>query len=293
MSGTIVLEQGPARAVIARRGAEPLSWTVGPRSLLWSADPAWWSRTSPILFPVVGWTRGGRILVDGTAYAMGVHGFAADAAFAVEERGEDRVTLVLDDDAESRARFPFRFRLAVEYRLTATALSARLSVANPGRGALPYAVGLHPGFRWPFDGGEPESYEIVFAEPETPEVPVITAGGLFSSRRRPVPLIGRRLPLSAALFAREALCFLDLRSRSLRFVAPSGAALEATFPDFPHVALWSRPGAPFLSIEVWTGHGDPEDFAGDVTEKPSMRLLPPGSQAEHHAAFRLLDPAAA
>ena len=31
---------------------------------------------------------------------------------------------------------------------------------------MPYAFGLHPGFRWPFAGGDIEDYAIVFDEEE-------------------------------------------------------------------------------------------------------------------------------
>ena len=116
---------------------------------------------------------------------------------------------------------------------------------------------------------------------------MIAAGGLFAARWRPVPLQGRRLRLSHRLFEREALCFLDASSRSLRFRAPSGLSIGVAVDDFPHWALWSRPGAPFLCIEAWTGYGDPEDFSGEITQKPSMRLLPPGSEGGHAAVFSL------
>jgi hypothetical protein len=93
------------------------------------------------------------------------------------------------------------------------------------------------------------------------------------------------LLLSEDLLANEALCFLNARSRSLRFVAPDGAAIRLELQDFPHIALWSRPPASFLCIEAWTGYGDPEGFAGDISAKPSMRFLPAGARAEH--AIRL------
>ena len=35
--------------------------------LLWPGDPAIWADVSPILFPVVGWTRDGEERVDGVA----------------------------------------------------------------------------------------------------------------------------------------------------------------------------------------------------------------------------------
>ena len=100
----------------------------------------------------------------------------------------------------------------------------------------------------------------------------------WSATTRPVPLDGRDLPLTDELLANEALCFLDVRSGGLRFRSPDGSAIQIETEGFPHLALWTRPGAPFLSVESWTGHGDPEGFSGDITEKPSIRLLPAGRE---------------
>ncbi|HYF55756.1 MAG TPA: aldose 1-epimerase family protein, partial [Salinarimonas sp.] len=80
-----------------------------------------------------------------------------------------------------------------------------------------------------------------------------------------------------------ALVLRDARSRWMRLEAPSGAAIAVEAEDFPHLALWTRPGAPFLSLETWTGHADPEGFSGDIADKPGMRLLAPGASAAHRA----------
>lgn len=280
------LVAGSDEAEIQFAGAELLKWRVAGRDLLWTADPAVWPRTSPILFPIVGWARNGMISVDGQTYPMGVHGFAAASTFALVEQTADSVHLRLVDDAATRAVFPFAFQLDVTYRLGPQKLAVMFAVTNTGDVPLPYALGWHPGFAWPFSTGARDQYAVVFDQPERPEVPVITAGGLFSTARRPVPFDGRKLALSDALLANEALCFLEVQSQSLRFTAPDGATIRMAVENFPHVALWSRPPAPFLCIEAWTGHGDPEGFDGDITEKPSMRLLSAGDTAEH--AIRLL-----
>lgn len=281
MTGIHRLAAGDDRAEVRLAGAELVAWRASGRDLLWTMDPAIWPRTAPILFPIVGWARNGEIAIDGHTYPMGVHGFAAASPFVPVRAADDSVCLRLTDSPATRAVFPFTFQLDVAYRLAAHRLTVTFIVVNTGEEPLPYAVGWHPGFAWPFSTGRRDQYAIAFAQPEHPEVPMIAPGGLFSDRRRPIPLAGRRLPLSDALMADEALCFLEARSQSLRFVAPDGAAVHLELEDFPHIALWSRPPAPFLCVEAWTGHGDPEGFAGDIRDKPSMRLLPPGAAAEH------------
>lgn len=281
MGDMIRLAAGDTAATIALHGAEPVAWSVGGRDLLWQADAAWWDRTSPILFPIVGWARNGEIRVGGKTHQIGVHGFAASKPFEIRENAENSVKLTLKDDDDSRKSFPFSFELEVLYEISEGSLSTTFTVRNPGAEPLPYALGVHPGFRWPFSGTSRDGYRVEFEKEEKPEVPVITGDGLFSANTRPVPLDGRFLPLSDELLSREALCFLDANSRLLRFVAPDGAAISMSVEDFPHFAIWSKRGAPFVSLEAWTGHGDPDGFDGDIFRKPSMRLLAPGAEARH------------
>ncbi len=282
----IHLASGAARATIAVRGAEPVAWAVAGVPLLWAADPAWWAGTSPILFPVVGWSRGGVVRTGGKAYSMPVHGFAGTCDFQVLDRSPDRVRLSLGDGAATRVHYPYAFRLTVEWHLRPDGLAAVITVDNPGRVELPYAVGVHPGFAWPLAGAARDRHRIRFERLERADVPVIAPGGLFSPRTRAVPLRdGRELALDDALFASDALCFLDAASRRVRFENGAGAAITVAAEGFPHIALWSRPRAPFLSIESWTGHGDPVDFAGELAERPSMRLLAPGQAVHHRVAW--------
>ena len=276
---------GPARADVSPRGAELRRWRVGDTELIWEPDPAIWTETAPVLFPVVGWTRGGAVRVDGVSHPLGLHGFARAIAFAVVEHAPARLRLRAEADAATRALYPFAWWLEVDYALDAASLAVRLTVGNAGGRAMPYACGLHPGLRWPFAGGAAGEYDILFDEAEVPSVPVIAADGLFTRETRPVPLDGRRLPLSPELMAREALCFLDARSRGLGFRHRGGAALRVKLDGFPHIALWSRPPGRFLSIEAWTGHGDPVDADGDLHAKPSMRHLAPGATGTHAARF--------
>jgi len=130
---------------------------------------------------------------------------------------------------------------------------------------------------------------VRFDQAEKPEVPMIAPGGLFSTQTRKIPLQGRELALTPDLFE-EALCFLDARSAGLDFFARHEAGeekprLRMELENFPHIALWSRPGAPFLCLEAWTGHGDPQNFEGDIFAKPSMRALNPGENARCAAKF--------
>jgi len=291
MAAVVRLSAGEASLAIAPEGAEAREWRIAGRDLLWSGDPAFWNQISPILFPVVGWTRDGA-RVNGRFYPLRLHGFAAAQLFTLQKQEATKARFVLTDNEETRAVYPFAFRLAVEYSLSPTRLEIALEMENCGLSRAPYAFGLHPGFRWPFDDAGREGCRIVFEKPESGEIPVLAPGGMVSLRRRPIPMRGNVLDLNDELFAKDALCFLLPASRWLRFVGASGAAIEMALGDFPHAALWMRPGAPFLCMEAWTGYSDPEGFAGDLFEKPAMRVVEPGEKQRCVAAYTYLPPSA-
>lgn len=285
---TIRLTSGSAIAEIALCGAEPVRWQAGGRNLLWGRDPAHWSYCAPILFPTVGASKGGVVTVAGRDYPMTQHGFARISAFEIVEQDESTARLRLADIDETRAHYPFAFRLDVVASLAETSLSLAFEVENRGTGAMPYALGFHPAFPWPLAGTGKAGHSVVFAAQERSAAPEIAPGGLLARRTREIPLAGRTLPLTPEIFT-EALVFLDARSRDFAFVAPGGERIAMAVEGFPHLAVWSRPNAPFLSLEAWTGHADWEDASGELADRASMILLGPGETGRHRVTMSWSD----
>lgn len=290
MSETIAIRAADGtEATIATIGAEPVSWRVEGHDYLWSGDPAHWNRHAPWLFPVVGASVDATVRVEGRPYPMAQHGFARDAPFAVVARAEDAVTLRLAESEETRRHYPFAFRLDITARVAPAGLAFEIRIENPGEAPLPYALGFHPAFPWPFAGGERRAgggYHVAFEQAERASVPEIGEGGVILDQERPVPLQGTRLPLDPAMF-KEALVFLNAKSRWMRFVAPDSTAIAMRVEDFPHLAVWTKPTAPFLSLECWTGHADRAGFTGELAQRASQRLLPPGASARQAVALAL------
>ena len=199
----VTLTHGDARATIALLGAEARTWRIAGRDLLWPGDPAIWSDISPILYPVVGWTRDGA-RVAGMQFALGLHGFARFETFAVEIAGPDFARLTLSDNEHTHAVYPFAFALAVEYRLVGAALEMAIEVPNPGDAPAPYACGLHPGFRWPLGGAGRDGAIVRFERPSGPRFRASRRAG--SSARRVPSRSGRdcRSPTPSSPTTRSA-----------------------------------------------------------------------------------------
>lgn len=274
--------QDGTEAALALTGAEPISWQVEDRQYLWDGDPEHWNRHAPWLFPVVGASAGGVVRVGGKEFPMAQHGFARDLPFTVVAQEADSATLRLADGPETRAHYPFAFRLDITARVRPKGLDFAIEITNPGDVPLPYALGFHPAFPWPFAGGARAGgdYAVVFEAPERAMVPEVGAGGLLVRTERAIPLEGDTLRLDPALFE-EALVFREARSRSLRFTRPGHGTIHMGTDDFPHLAVWTKPTAPFLSLECWTGHADWAGFAGELAARDSQRSLAPGATARH------------
>ena len=71
------------------------------RECLWTADPQWWDKHAPLLFPVVGSCIGKEYRFEGKTYPMPQHGFCKDAVFSVEEKTETKVVFVYQSPIKS------------------------------------------------------------------------------------------------------------------------------------------------------------------------------------------------
>jgi galactose mutarotase-like enzyme len=281
-----------ASAMVASTGAELRSWRpAGGPDLLWHGDPAHWPFWAPLLFPIVGSLKDDRYRWRGKTYGMFRHGFTRFAEFRHLTGGPAEAAFLLTDDEATRKQYPFAFRLTAAYALAARTLDLAFTVENPGDEPMPYAVGWHPAFHWPFAGGAKEDYRVDFAAEEATSLPEVTPAGLIRRARRPSPAAGRRLDLRPELFAGGALVFTDARSREMAFTAGDGSAIVMTVEDMPHLVVWTKPTAPYISLEAWTSHSDAEDGDGDFASKPSMRWLPPGETAHHSVRLTWRPPA--
>lgn len=278
----IVISNGALTAHISRRGAELVRLVHRDHGdLLWTPDPAFWAATSPILFPVIGRSPGGTVLVDGRTLPMPPHGFAAGAGFTVEASGDSACTLVLSPDDRTRASYPFDFRLRLDYRLDDAAIVCRATVTNPGSTALPGSLGFHPGFRWPLPGSPGKAgHELVFPDDDHLAVRRLEDAALAPQVER-LSLVDHRLVLDEGLFATSALIVTDYRSRAIRYRSRSGGPeIVVSRENLPRLGLWMRPGAPFICIEPWHGQAAPVGFAGELRERPGGFELGPGTERD-------------
>ncbi|WP_020180749.1 aldose 1-epimerase family protein [Methylopila sp. M107] len=285
MSDTHRIATERLSAVISSHGAELVSLkdAVGGE-LLWQAGPEW-PRHAPVLFPIVGKLTEDALRHEDKTYQVTQHGFARDLAFEWTERSDVRAVLALSDSPETRERYPFAFRLQMDFSVEDAALSVVSRVFNPGGEPLPFSIGAHPGFRWPLVDGVPKDQHLLeFERAETGKRRTVE-GGLLGPEA-PLPFDGKKLPLDPKLFANDALVMADAASKSVRYSAlgEDGAPLRSmrvAWRGYEDLGIWSAPkGAPFLCIEPWRGMASFVGWDGEFSEKPGVVSLPAGETME-------------
>jgi len=260
---------------VKEQGAELCSIKdAGGTEYLWQADPAFWARHAPVLFPIVGKLLNGRYDLNGKTFELPPHGFARDMKFSLVEQSESSLVYQLLPTTETRKCYPFEFALTIAYRLSDNCLSVEYAVRNTGASVMPFSIGAHPAFN--LHGPVDECF-LEFDKTETLNTVLLSGKGLLTEETVPVLADTNILPLSKTLFDRDALIFLDTKSEKITLGAKnSSRRLTVEFPGFPHLGIWAKPGAPFVCIEPWYGYADTEQLYGDITNKPGIQLLPAG-----------------
>lgn len=119
------------------------------REFLWKADPAFWKRHSPVLFPIVGSLWDKHFRVNGREYEMGQHGFARDMDFRLVSEREDEMWFELKSSPETLAKYPYKFTLRIGYRLEANKIHVMWEVSGDDSQTMWFQIGAHPAFYLP------------------------------------------------------------------------------------------------------------------------------------------------
>ena len=287
---TFELKKGSLRAAARTKGGELVSFRDGSgREYIWEGDPAFWSGQNPILFPIVGSLKDGKVEIGGRSYEMDRHGFARRMEFTPGERGEDFITLELRESPETLERYPFPFSLKVTHRLLEDGFSTAFAVENTGTAPMPFCIGGHTAIRIP-EGERFEDCELLFDMPEKADSHLLSPEGIIlHDGRRPMLDGSGRLSLDYGVFAQmDTIIFSLLRSGNVSLLhRETGRGIRLDFRQFPMVAFWTKPGAPFLCLEPWQGCAAWDDESGRFEDKPFCTVLQPGEKKELACAFHL------
>ncbi len=302
-----ILSNGKLTVGVSRHGAELCGIGRNGVEYLWQADPVFWKRHSPVLFPIVGSLWNGKCRFDGREYEMSQHGFARDMDFTPVSVSDIEAWYRLESDEDTLSRYPFRFVLEIGYRLVDNRVEVHWTVTNPGETEMPFQIGAHPAFFYPdFDPSAADRGFFLLEGVDGSRLPALEyiliseKGCADTSRKHPLCglsdadidalpaetaanlrlLSGRGviLPLDVHTFDRDALIFEDSGLRKVTLLTKAGRPHLSLAFDAPVLGLWSpvAKNAPFVCIEPWYGRCDRAGYEGEFSGRDRVTRLAQG-----------------
>jgi len=241
---------------------------------LWQADPTYWGRHAPVLFPIVGRLKEDAYTIAGKKFSMKQHGLARNLTFSLLKQDPYSITFELNSDKTTLKQYPFPFRLHIQYALKEKDLIVFYRVINPAKEALYFSIGGHPAFNCPLKKGEKRSdYQLFFDKKETASTQRLTAG-IRNGSQIPILKGNKKLPITDDLFAEDALVFQHLNSDKVSLQKGTKKILSFEFKGFPYLGIWSQSeGSPFVCIEPWYGVADKLEHNQKLQDKEGIIRL--------------------
>lgn len=252
---------------------------------MWQADPAFWGRTSPVLFPFVGSLKNKQFKFQGNTYPMGQHGFARDMEHRLTEQTDSGIWFELLSNEETLKKYPMNFKLCIGYQLEDNQVKVLWRVENPFDTILHFSIGAHPAFNCPFYGEEnKEGYSLYFGGVDEIHHHGNTSdtGLAVMEEDIVIPLKDNRVEISEDFFDRCTYMVEGRQTKEVGIVDPKGRKYITVTFDMPLFAIWSpeKKNAPFVCIEPWCGRCDATDFDGELEERVHGNTLLPDEKFE-------------
>lgn len=108
----------------------------------------------------------------------------------------------------------------------------------------------------------------------------------------PVPFLENtdRIPLTKALFYKDAIVLKHLNSNSVKLLSGrSGNGFEFDFTGFPYLGIWAAKNANFVCIEPWCGIADSVTADQQLTDKEGINRIGPKEVFKRTWKLTLID----
>lgn len=251
--------------------------------ILWNADPKYWKRHSPILFPNVGKTWENQIHIEGKVYPASAHGFARDTMFTCVEKGANRVTFMMKSTEETKKVYPYEFELFVAYQLSGKEIQVEWKVQNCMDKTMYFTIGGHPAFQFAEAGQGKDQYCLKFPGKES-----LTCTGLDLATGTGLPKESYAFELkdgfhelNEEMFSVDTFIFDEGQVEEVWLCKKDGTPyVGVRCPGFLNFGIWSPAGAPFICLEPWAGRCDDQGFSEDLSEKPGINMVAGGETFE-------------
>lgn len=291
----ITIENEQLRVQINPIGAELFSiyGKNTQQEYLWQGDSAFWPDRAPVMFPVNVRFEDNRFTYKGKEYEMPRMGLAIKGDFAYVATSTEREAIFsLKSSEKTLQYYPFEFDFEIRYILDGNTLKNQFSLNNTGTDSMYFALGGHPGFRFPYGDKQNRSlYAYTFSDNMTISR-IEIANSLvqpnvlpFLENEHQLSLVDTRVPANGS-----GMFLKGLPSRKVGLgLKDQGPFIELDLGDFPNVNLWSPPGYPYACIEPMLSHHDLLNSPVAIEEKRHLEVLAVGQKGHWEFSITVLD----
>ncbi len=264
-------------------GAELISLqNMNNREYIWSADPKFWKRHSPVLFPLVGKYKDNKCIYQGKSYELPQHGFARDMDFQLFSQKNDEIWFRLVSNEETLAKYPFSFELLCGYVLENKRLTVKWKVINSQEETMYFSIGAHPAFAPAPDAKNMVGYAFKFyGNEEDYTYGLLSSSGLLLDDSYEITLDrNKTVKITSDMFDEDAWVLENRGTTAIGLVDTSGTEFLKVHFNTPVYGLWSpaKSDIPFVCIEPWYGRCDRQDFHGELQEREWGNTLEAGRE---------------
>jgi len=259
---------------IKNEGAELTSIKFNNKEMLHNGEK-FWDRQSPILFPTVGRLRDNQTIINDKKYEIPQHGFAKDMEFELIQETENSKTYLAKSNEETLKMYPFKFELYTKYIVNENNLTVEYKVINKDNKEMLFGIGGHPGFK--LDMPQEEYYFELGLEEDEVEFMEVEGNYISNKPAKNILKNNKIIEITKDTFINDAIMMKKLKSNTiaLKQKKDNKKILEFTFEEFPILAIWSMPEAPFICLEPWFNYADRVIETGYFKDKEGVITLNP------------------
>ncbi|RQW22048.1 aldose 1-epimerase family protein [Bacillus sp. C1-1] len=270
----IIIENDRLQVEIAHKGAEVQKVTqkTTTQNRMWSGDPAYWGRVSPILFPIVGGLKNETYSYKGKSYTLPRHGFLRDQVFVTHSLSKTKARFHFESSGQFAHVYPFEFTVYIDYELHENTLHIQWRVVNNSEEEMLFSIGGHPAFSLPMEENTNLEDHVLTLRSEKE----VTSYQLTDGLLKEVEALPQSLSLVPRWFKDDALVYKGIQT--VEILVKEETKLRVDLHGAPYVGIWSPykeqdQELAFICIEPWYGIADKWDASGNLEDKEGIQRI--------------------
>lgn len=262
---------------VSNKGAELTSVKFNKKEKLHDGK-TFWDRQSPVLFPTVGRLKNNKTIIDEQKYEIPQHGFAKDMEFELVQDTANTKIYKAKSNKETLKMYPFEFELYVSYIIEKETLTIAYKIINKGQKEMLFGIGGHPGFK--IDMPQEDYYFELELEEQQVEFMEVEGNYISNKPAKNILKENKIIEITEDTFINDAIMMKKLKSKTitLKQKKDNKKVLEFDFGEFPILAIWSIPKAPYICIEPWFNYADRVEETCYFKDKEGIIKLKPNQE---------------